>query len=146
MPSRPPSPVALTPATVAIGVTVSPEAVCGGPTRTIVAVFRSVTSALPSGRKASPHGADRCLATTFAVAAELSPLSGDDADGDGLGKFGGAPPSSGAGGPNEQAATIAHDATSTVSAAIRWRAARFSRTGRRPVARAVATGTVTTCG
>src|SRR5262245_9132581 len=93
MPRRPPSPVESTPDTVAIGVTARPLADCGGPTRTIVPVVRSVTSALPSGKNATPHGALRCFARTSIVA--LPSVPPPKFDGVGLGRFGGSPPSSG---------------------------------------------------
>src|SRR5947209_20526388 len=66
-------------------------------------VSRSVTSAVPSGRKPRPHGTARCFAIT-STAAWPSP---DDelGDADGLGSFGGAPLWSGGGGPNEQPAS-----------------------------------------
>src|SRR5215470_14783008 len=101
MPSRPPSPPGSTPPTTATGVTViEPSGPVCGPTRTIVPLLRSVTSALPSGRNASPQGASRWLAITAAVAPlSPSPICADG-EGDGVGRLGGVPPSSGGGGPN----------------------------------------------
>src|SRR5262245_6707623 len=123
MPNRPPSPVVSTPLTASTGVTVKPVERCGGPTRTIVADLRSVTSALPSGRNASPHGVLRCRAMTSDVAAEPSPPDAND-DGDGLGRLGGAPPASGGGGPNEQPATNAVAVSPTADQRRRKRPAR----------------------
>src|SRR2546423_434586 len=101
MPSRPPSPPLATPGTVSTSETGAPS----GPALAGVILSsrlesRSVTSALPSGRNARPHGTARCLAMT-STAACASPDWAPDGEADGLGSFGGAPFWSGGGGPKE---------------------------------------------
>src|SRR6266480_412731 len=82
---------------VCTGLTTSPSAVVSGPSLRIRWVFRSVTSALRSGRNVMPHGTSRCLAstvvTTFRSSAPRLALT------DGVGSFGGEPAWSGGGGP-----------------------------------------------
>src|SRR3954468_13833569 len=91
MPSRPPSPPLATPGTVSTSETGAPS----GPALAGVILSsrlesRSVTSALPSGRNARPHGTARCLAMT-STAACASPDWAPDGEADGLGSFGGGP-------------------------------------------------------
>src|SRR5262245_36288937 len=130
MPSRPPSPPVVMPGSVCTGLTVgasaSPDGAVDGPIPSDGAALadgsespdgadppdgeilrmrplsRSVASAVPSGRNASPHGTVRPLATTSTATCVSSSLElGDTADG--LGSLGGLPASSGGGGPKAQA-------------------------------------------
>src|SRR5439155_4186258 len=83
-------------------------------------VCRSVPRAVPSGRKSSPHGTDRCLATT-STAAWPSPVR-SLGEGDGLGSRGGAPFWSGGGLPKvhppSRVAAAASTATSRPAAIL----------------------------
>src|SRR5215211_5013732 len=93
----------------------------------ILRVSRSVNSALPSGRNASPHGASRFLASTW-IPTSSSGLS-EPALGDGEGgRFGGLPCAASSGSPNAQP-----PAPSRASAASTATARRPGRrvTGRR---------------
>ena len=70
----PPSPCATTPATVPTGVTVP-----SGATRSSRADFRSVTSAAPSGRNATPQGTSSPVTSTRGAAPADVPGAGDEA-------------------------------------------------------------------
>src|SRR5690349_4989827 len=136
MPSRPPSPAeppAATPVRVCTGVTTGPsesgelvadggppegaegagDAPATGPTLRIRALSRSVTSPVPSGRKAMPHGMASPLAITSTAPPELSPLPpGGVGDTLGVGSRGGAPAWSGGGAPKLHPARVVTAAAS----------------------------------
>src|SRR5437899_5122067 len=108
MPSSPPSPLGTASEIVCAVLTVRPSGAASGPTLSILPVSRSVTSAVPSGRKATPHGTFRCLATTSTAVCTASGAL--EALADGLGSRGGAPDWSGGGGPKLQPASSTRQA------------------------------------
>src|SRR6266536_2475457 len=97
-PSSPPSPPLVTPAIFCTSVTGVPLGpVSASDTFSSRLLSRSVTSAVPSGRKSNPHGTARSRATTSTAACPSSDVPLGDIDG--LGSFGGVPVWSGGGGP-----------------------------------------------
>ena len=111
MPISPPSPRGATSSTVCTGVTVSsPESVVFGPTFRIRLLSRSVTSAVPSGRNATPHGTASPLTITCAATLASGVLLGVTV---GVGNRGGLPVCSSLGGPNAQPLVIRAVASTT---------------------------------